>query len=226
MASVLALSSVWMVWAAAIVRPAMVHGRHLFHCGHIPDVSRQQHLSSPSSPVPSREVCQISCPLTECPPPLSSFQQPMRHRENNRWPGYDLKARGVHTLTVFTLKAQNTDMHWITVKKVLDEQLIQYLFYAHSHCLQSVFCPIMNPWPPIHLPMPSLAGITWCLHQSNYSHNHWHGNHARCHSSCHNLHPLLTIPLQNYPYFVSYVLHSCYIYDTIACTASIPLSYT
>ena len=62
-------------------------------------------------PPPSREVCQISCPLTECPPPLSSFQQPMRHRENNRWPGYDLKARGVHTLTVFTLKAQNTDMH-------------------------------------------------------------------------------------------------------------------
>ena len=39
MASVLALSSVWMVWAAAIVRPAMVHGRHLFHCGHVPDVS-------------------------------------------------------------------------------------------------------------------------------------------------------------------------------------------
>ena len=77
-------------------------------------------------------------------------------------------------------------MHWITVKKVLDEQLIQYLFYAHSHCLQSVFCPVMNPWPPIHLPIPSLAGITWCLHHSNYSHNHWHGNHARCHSSCHN----------------------------------------
>ena len=50
MASVLALSSVWMVWAAAIVRSAMVHGRHLFHCGHVPDVSRQHHLTSPSSP--------------------------------------------------------------------------------------------------------------------------------------------------------------------------------
>ena len=49
MASVLALSSVWMVWAAAIVRPAMVHGRHLFHCGHVPDVPRQHHLPSPSS---------------------------------------------------------------------------------------------------------------------------------------------------------------------------------
>ncbi|MDY5065486.1 MAG: hypothetical protein SPE85_02495 [Prevotella sp.] len=39
MAFFLVLSSVWIVWAAAIVRPAMVHGRHLFHCGHVPDVS-------------------------------------------------------------------------------------------------------------------------------------------------------------------------------------------
>ena len=64
-------------------------------------------------PPPSREVCQISCPLTEWPghPPLILPTTPEALVEHNCRPGYDLKARGVHTLTVFMMKAQNTDMH-------------------------------------------------------------------------------------------------------------------